>query len=138
TSPWSKAMSRTLGFRIMAKSSAVKRWNGRQRVARALAASPGSTSRIWPAGWAWRWEPERPGKCGHRQKGHGPLDRPRIGYRNGSCRGGDHGAGIAARRAGFTLHRHRHDAVDRDGARKQDEGDLSRSGDRHAHHSVKA
>ncbi len=37
-----------------ATSCSARRWNGRRRAARAPAASPGNTFRIWPDGSAWR------------------------------------------------------------------------------------
>ena len=41
-------------FRRAATSCGARRWNGRRRAARARAASPGNTSRIWPAASASR------------------------------------------------------------------------------------
>ena len=45
-----EAMSRTTRFRRAAKRCSARRWNGRPRAARAPAASPGNTCRIWPGG----------------------------------------------------------------------------------------
>ena len=49
---WSTATSRTTASSIRARSFIARRSNGRPRAARARAASPGNTCRIWRAGWA--------------------------------------------------------------------------------------